>query len=406
MKKKIGYLSGAPRVSTRPEAEAAGPRSHVVGVIEGFKAQNWEVNPFIVGDRVPLKWIHSGSQKTLQKNFLTRSAADIVRIGINLRNRRIAVRNLGSQMDWVYERLGAFQSLGRGFQRRGIPWILETNAPQFFEAQNDRDSVALGNLARKSEIEAYRRCDVLVAITDTLKEIIIQEAGIEERKIVVMPNGVNTNRFDPQRASPKRFFDYPTIIFVGGVRTWQGLSLLITAISELQKVDIQYGLIIVGDGPAMPQCKTLVEKHHLHDQVKFLGRVPWEEVPNYIASGDLGYSGRIRPKFGQIYFSPLKLYEYQAMGKPVIAAAQQDAKSVLIPEQTGFLFDPENLEDLIAALHRAYQVRSDWPKMGEQARKIILNKHSWENRIREFIPQAEAIIRSKYGIAYPQKKRM
>jgi glycosyltransferase involved in cell wall biosynthesis len=94
------------------------------------------------------------------------------------------------------------------------------------------------------------------------------------------------------------------------------------------------------------------------------------------------------------------------MGKPVIAAAQQDAKSVLIPEQTGFLFDPENLEDLIAALHRAYQVRSDWPKMGEQARKIILNKHSWENRIREFIPQAEAIIRSKYGTAYPPKKRM
>lgn len=50
MKRCLGYLSGAPRVSTNPEAECGGPRSHVLGVIRAFETLEWEVKPFIVGD--------------------------------------------------------------------------------------------------------------------------------------------------------------------------------------------------------------------------------------------------------------------------------------------------------------------------------------------------------------------
>nr|MDP9479668.1 hypothetical protein [Actinomycetota bacterium] len=64
-KKRLGYLSAAPRVSTRPDAEAGGPRSHVLGVIRAFESLGWSVNRFIVGDRMPKGVAGGGSEKAL-----------------------------------------------------------------------------------------------------------------------------------------------------------------------------------------------------------------------------------------------------------------------------------------------------------------------------------------------------
>src|SRR3954465_6482754 len=64
MPRRLGYLSGAPRASPRPDPEAIGPRSHVVGVLAAFRELGWEVQPYIVGDRVPLR-VATGSFRTL-----------------------------------------------------------------------------------------------------------------------------------------------------------------------------------------------------------------------------------------------------------------------------------------------------------------------------------------------------
>jgi len=123
----IAYLSGAPRVSTRAEAGAAGPRSHVLGVMRAFERLGLEVRPFIVGDRVPVEWVHGEQSATaLRRSRIRRAVADWVRLGMGLLNGWRAWREIRS-VDLVYERYGAFQALGWWFQRRGIPWILETN---------------------------------------------------------------------------------------------------------------------------------------------------------------------------------------------------------------------------------------------------------------------------------------
>ncbi len=134
----LGYLSGAPRVSTRPEAMLSGPRSHVLGVMRALENLGWNVKPFIVGDRVPLQWVagkHTGRQ--LHPGWIRRLAADLLRLVMGIGNGWRARRELG-EVDWVYERIGAFQALGWWFRRRGIPWILETNAILHVEAAQDR----------------------------------------------------------------------------------------------------------------------------------------------------------------------------------------------------------------------------------------------------------------------------
>ncbi|MEO0936510.1 MAG: glycosyltransferase WbuB, partial [Cyanobacteria bacterium J06641_2] len=66
---RLGFLAAAPRISTHPDAEMSGPRSRILGLIQGFKSSGWEVETFIVGDRVPQNWSAKGSGEAISKGF-------------------------------------------------------------------------------------------------------------------------------------------------------------------------------------------------------------------------------------------------------------------------------------------------------------------------------------------------
>ena len=131
---------------------------------------------------------------------------------------------------------------------------------------------------------------------------------------------------DPQLHEPKRLFTGFTIGFVGSLYSWAGLDLLLEAMSELQTAGYEVSLVVVGDGEMKSTWWQQALDLGLKDRVKFIGRVPWQEVPQYIAGCDLGYSGQIQLQMGKMYLSPMKLYEYMSMGKPVIASAFEDAQ--------------------------------------------------------------------------------
>ncbi|MGF1479262.1 MAG: glycosyltransferase [Cyanophyceae cyanobacterium] len=387
MVQRLGYLSAAPRVSTRPDADAAGPRSHVLGVIQGFEALGWQVHPFIVGDRVSRQFAKGGSPSTLSSSLLKRLAADVVRLSLGTINSRRAWQELQG-VDWVYERFASLQALGGSFQRRGIPWILETNALYFYEAKVERKSVALGGLARQLELRAYQQCNVLVCISDTLKEIILSETGMAPEKIVVMPNGVDTDFFNPDLYSSQRVFDNFTVGFIGTLSPWQRLDLLLEAVRELQVEGLELSLVVVGDGMMYDEWRSLAEQLELA-RVQFVGRIPRQEIPQWIAGFDVGYSGHAKLQIGKVYQSPLKLYEYMAMSKPVVASALEDSQRVIQNGVTGFLFEGGNKEDLKQALTKAYQSQSMLPTMGRRAREEIVAKHSWKNRVSTLIAEVE-----------------
>lgn len=402
--KRLGYLSGAPRVSTRPEVGAAGPRTHVLGVINAFRHLGWEVRPYIVGDRVPLAWVAGNdSEQALRESLLKRVAADWVRLGVGIAHGWRAFRELG-QVDWVYERYSAFQALGWWFQQKGIPWVLETNDLYYVSAVKDRKSAALGSILRVQERWAYRKCEILICISQALADLIMRDMGIPASKIVVLPNGVDTEHLDPFRARPVRFFDGPTIGFVGQLHAWQRLDLLIEAVACLRREGISYNLVIIGDGLMRRTWEALVASLGLSEQVRFTGHVLWEEIPNYIAGFDLGYAGPVPLAAGSMYLSPLKLYEYAAMGRPIVAANCADAQNLVGDGVAGYLFAPGNLEDLCRALRQAYEERECWFEAGARGRSVVIAKHTWEVRVRELIKAVEDILTEKYGTPYPARR--
>ena len=95
------------------------------------------------------------------------------------------------------------------------------------------------------------------------------------------------------------------------------------------------------------------------------GTVAREAVPAIIASGDVGYSGHTDSQGRAVFRSPLKLYEYMAMAKPIISSAVADAVDLVVNGgETGYLFDAGSTDGLSQALRRAYVARERLPAMG------------------------------------------
>lgn len=393
--KKLGFIAGAPRISTNPNAEMSGPRSRVLGLIQGFESLDWSVVPFIVGDRTPQNWSAKGSGAAVSKGFIRTLAVDIVRLGLGAFNSWQSWRELGNKVDWVYEYAATLQCLGWIFQRQGIPWILQVEALLYYEAKAERKALVLDGIARKLEIWSYRQCDVIACVSATLKEILVTEIGIDAEKIVLVPNGVDIQFLNPQLHQPQRLFSGFTIGFVGSLYSWAGLNLLLEVIQELKTEGYQISLVVVGDGEMKQAWSEQAQTLGIAEQVKFIGRVPWQEVPQYIAGCDLGYSGQIQLQMGKMYLSPMKLYEYMSMGKPVIASAFEDAQRLVIEGETGFLFQPGNKSALKQALVKAVVAQDQLPSMGQKARQQIEAEHSWNNRVQHLLEETEKILQAK-----------
>jgi glycosyltransferase involved in cell wall biosynthesis len=249
----------------------------------------------------------------------------------------------------------------------------------FHEAKHERGALVLERIAKRVELAAYRDCDAIVAVSRPLRDILV-EFGVRSSKIIVLPNGVDTQLFDPAAhdAAPRQFPGF-TVGFVGAVIAWQGLEVLLRAVAN---IDAPVHVAIAGDGKDREQLEALARSLGLGPRVKFLGRLRGSDVPGFLSGIDVGFSGQQAMQIGSMYHSPLKLYEYLAMGKPAIASAFDDARGVIIDGRTGFLFEPGSQPALEQALDRAYAARGSLGELGSTARRSILDHHSWDARIR------------------------
>lgn len=379
--RRIGYLSGAPLVSTHPKTPLAGPRSHVLGIVHGFESQGWQVRQFIAGDR--FRFFTKLEQQFGEKSrpLIKVVATDLIRLILGMINPWLSRYYLGSKLTFVYERLTVFQALGKSFQRRGILWVLETNALNYDEADADRNNLALTWLAKRIEIQAYRRCDVLITVSQSLKDMVIDAANIKPDKILVLPNAVDVDIFSPlQPAGTPQNPDVLTIGFVGNIAPWQGLDILLDALASALKQNVHIKLLIVGDGIARADLQAQCDALGLWENVEFVGHMPSTEIPHWIDQFDVGFSGQTTFQIGVMYASPIKIYEYMAMAKPLLATRHEDIQALQDFGAEGFFYEPGDTAMLATLLVEMYQQRDAIRKMGPQNRQIVTNHHTWVHR--------------------------
>lgn len=249
--------------------------------------------------------------------------------------------------DLVYERYALWSSAAMQRARTlGLASVLEVNAPLVEEQARHR---ALHNrsLAEAVSLEALIAARQVVAVSSGVAQWLIEE-GVDPGKIEVIANGVDVSRFTPNFA-PSR--TEPVIGFVGTLKPWHGLDVLVSAARQLKRRGAPFRLLLVGDGPERTAVEQDLAAAGLADRCELTGAVDPSDIPALLARMDIAVAPY--PALDGFYFSPLKVMEYMAAGRAVVASRIGDIDGLIDDGATGCLCpagDAAALTDSLAAL--------------------------------------------------------
>jgi glycosyltransferase involved in cell wall biosynthesis len=281
---------------------------------------------------------------------------------------------LAQPFDFVYERYSLWSYSGMEYaQKNGIPGILEVNAPLILEQDQHRGLV---NRSQAEEVahKVFNSATYIIAVSQPIKDYVSQYVSDQE-KIKVIPNGVNAQRFSHSISENKIDHDF-TVGFVGTLKPWHGLSVLMESFAQFHRRYPQSRLLIVGDGKQRDFLNQQIEAHHLESAVVLTGAVAPEMIPYYLNQMDVAVAPY--PPNNNFYFSPLKVYEYMAAGLPVIASNIGQITQIIDDEVNGLLCPAGDVTDLNHALERLWRSPALRLQLGDSARQKILTNHTWE----------------------------
>jgi glycosyltransferase involved in cell wall biosynthesis len=253
----------------------------------------------------------------------------------------------------------------------GIPFVLEVNAPLVDEAARYR---GLDNVDqwRSREREVLGGADLVIAVSTGVKAHVLQ-TGVDPGRVVMIHNGVDLAGFDRADGKAVRVAhnleNAMVLGFCGSLKPWHGVDALIQVLDALPT---QIRLLIVGDGPQRADLEKRARDLGVAGRVVFTGAVAHLQVPGYLAAMDIAAAPYLPQE--NFYFSPLKVLEYLAAGRPVVASDQGDMR--VLVGKAGVLVPPGDLALLAEAVRTLAadpQLRA-W--MTEAARSQVRD-HDW-----------------------------
>ena len=270
------------------------------------------------------------------------------------------------QPDLLYERynLYYFPAVWLARKRRFV-FYLEVNAP-LAEERGRFGGLQLRRLAHWLEGKTWRAADRVLAVTGVLRDMIVTK-GVPATRVVVTHNGIDPAQFHPRAPDPASSGRI-VLGFVGFVRAWHGLDGVIRAMgSEMRTADLS--LVIVGEGPARADLEALAVEHHSADRVNFVGLAARANIPALIENFDIALQPRV-----VAYASPLKIFEYMAAGKAIIAPDQPNIREILVHEETALLFNPDEADGMWRAILRLAGDAGLRQRLGAAARAAIVHR--------------------------------
>jgi glycosyltransferase involved in cell wall biosynthesis len=254
----------------------------------------------------------------------------------------------------------------------GIPHVLEVNSPLCLE-QKRLGKLAFHWLASHTERWICSNSTHTIVVSEVLKQI-LQRQGVPSTKLLVMINGINPLEFRPEISGDAvrekyGLRDALVIGFVGWFRSWHGLDMLLESMVQWQLEKSPIRLLLVGDGPAYSQLREYAEANHLLPFVIFTGSIERAEMANHIAAMDV----TIQPKANE-YACPMKILEYMAMGRCIVAPKQPNIQEVLYDGVNASLFSPESPKHFTEALQRVLEDAPLRQTLGRAAYQTVFNR--------------------------------
>jgi glycosyltransferase involved in cell wall biosynthesis len=249
-------------------------------------------------------------------------------------------------------------------------------------------------LVTRIELLNLRAADLIVVVSDASRQELVGRDILDE-KILVNPNGVDTNAYSPRVDGEPVRQGYGlegkiVIGFIGSFGKWHGAEVLANAFGLLLTRFPIYRdgvrLLMIGDGPTMPQVKEELKKFDTGDRCILTGRIPQEDGCAHLAACDILVSPHVPNPDGTPFFgSPTKLFEYMAMGKGIVASDLNQIGEVLEHEKTALMVKPGDAESLVFALSKLIEDEQGRKKLGQAARREVVAKYTWKEHTRKIV---------------------
>lgn len=303
--------------------------------------------------------------------------------------------------DLIYTRAGFSASAYLLSRLTKVPYITEVNGL----IQDEIDITPAGWLWKACgyvlafiDGKACRYSQHLVAVTPGVKKALVAESGIESDRITVVPNGANTDLFKPMNTNRARQevnlsgADY-LVTFVGNLAAWQGVEYMIRSMPYVLEEYPETKFVVVGDGIMKQELVELARQVEVSDKVVFTGYVPYGKVPLYVNAGDVCIAPFIRARNEKTGLSPLKIHEYMACAKAIVASRIMNLEYI---EQinAGILVEPGNPQQLAVAITKLLKDKALRQQMGKNGRKYVVENHSWGSIARKIAEVCEDVVKA------------
>ena len=280
-----------------------------------------------------------------------------------------------------------------------IPWMVEADSPEVYEYRkfytHYKKLPLIDTLIERFNVRTTREVFV---VSNLIKKYYVDQGG-DPRKIHVIPNGADEEKIIPFKKDKELQQQYGienevVIGFIGSFHYWHGIDNLMQIMEGILQTEASVKFLLVGSGGVREgDLHEFVKKNDFEDKVVFTGLVPHDEMGRYVSVMDIVLAPY--PYLNFFYFSPMKLYEYMAAGKAVVASNIGQIVEVIDNKVNGMLFKPDQVSEMVAGIKELIHNEDFRLELGRSARKDIEIKHSWTMRGKELSKLCEKVVQSR-----------
>ncbi|MFD1003008.1 glycosyltransferase family 4 protein [Ohtaekwangia kribbensis] len=300
-----------------------------------------------------------------------------------------------SGVAFVWQQHDLFEGPGKKIAAQlGVPLIVYVHAPVVWEAGKWGVKRPIWGvlLEKYQERKALQQADIVACVSEDVARKVIQ-MGIDPGKVLISPMSVDPFLFGSDNSSlslrQSLGLDNKFVLgWTGSFRSFHGLDILINVFNKVYQQRNDAVLLLVGDGQEREGIARMVKELDLEKAVMFLGKKPFAEIPKYVSLFDIAIvSARSADDF---HYSPLKLREYLAAGKPTLAPQAGEIPVMFSDNNHLLLYKVGDIDDSASKIITLMEDLSLRERLSRNGANYILSNGTWDYEMEKALRKIES----------------
>lgn len=374
-----------------------GSLTHISGIVGGLRAHGCRIGLLTCFPPPPqLRTLVDEVAVTPRLPASSRMTGDTEQIGSDAQLRRLGLGfSERLRPAFVYQRHSPFLLAGAEIARaRRIPLVLEWNASEVWVREHWQTPFGvervLDPLLCAIEREVVASAALVAAISGPAADMALT-AGATPDRTLVLPNAVDVDDVDAciRSGGARASTPGPTLGWAGSFGSWHGAGVAVEALARMAD-DVH--LVMVGDGAERSDCEALAEALGVTRRIEWTGALRRDDALRLLAGCDILLSPHTPMPDQPFFGSPTKLFEYMALGKPIVASRLGQLAEILEDGVTARLVTPGDADELATAAAEILASPDGGRALGVAARRAVAERHTWNDRVRVLLERLGYVV--------------